>query len=97
MKSAFTLMIFFFLSVVFRASAQEHVDVPLPPYDPPPVVSHHGEHPDDESAHVPEQAHAFRRTPNGEHRKKSADPHDRRIHRRNKHHSHFHWPWQNRK
>jgi hypothetical protein len=49
MKAALKLTALFFAFVLPRAplSAQEHVDVPLPPYDPPPPASHHGEaHPD---------------------------------------------------
>src|ERR1700730_7041208 len=99
MKPAFTLTMIILVSAAFPAPAQEHVDVPLPPYDPPPTVSHHGENHDDQSAHAPQNAHSQHRTPQGDHRTKSshADPHDHRRHRRNKHHNHFHWPWEHRK
>src|ERR1700737_3569374 len=74
-------------------------DQKLPPHDPPPPVSHHGENHGDQSEPVPSKAHSQHRTPQGNHRTKSshADPHDHRSHRRYKHHSHFHWPWEHRK
>src|SRR5260370_7161531 len=92
MKPAFTLMMIFFLSAAFPARAQEHVDVPLPPYDPPPTVSHHGENHGDQSEHVPQKAHSQHRTPQGNHRTKSShpDPHDHRSHPQYKPPSHFH-------
>jgi hypothetical protein len=45
MKPAVTLAALFFVLVLPRAplSAQEHVDVPLPAYDPPPPASKHRE------------------------------------------------------
>ena len=45
MKPVLILTILFFAFVLsrFPAAAQEHVDVPLPPYDPPPAASHHSE------------------------------------------------------
>src|ERR1700722_4065672 len=49
MKPALTLtfLLFAFILPLTPISAQEHVDVPLPAYDPPPQVSHHSEpHPD---------------------------------------------------
>ena len=71
MKPAFTLTMIILVSAAFPAPAQEHVDVPLPPYDPPPTVSHHGETHDDQSAHVPQNAHSQHRTPQGDHRTKA--------------------------
>src|SRR5271167_1092728 len=99
MKPAFTLTMIILMSAAFPAPAQEHVDVPLPPYDPPPTVSRHGENHDDQSAHVPQKAHSLHRAPPGDHRTKSshAVPHDHRRHRRNRHHGFFHWPWEHRK
>jgi hypothetical protein len=99
MKSAFTLTMMLFVAAALPALPQEHVDVPLPPYDPPPIVSHHRESHDDQSEQASQKAHSQRRTPQGDHRTKShhADPHDPRIHRRNRHHGHFHWPWQHGK
>jgi hypothetical protein len=45
MNSASTSLLAFCASVlaIVSVDAQEHVDVPLPPYDPPPTVPHHSQ------------------------------------------------------
>jgi hypothetical protein len=52
-----TLFLAFVLSG-FPVAAQEHVDVPLPPYDPPPKASHHSETSAAEPSGAPRKAHA---------------------------------------
>ena len=91
-------MIYFAWAALTPALAQEHVDVPLPPYDPPPTVSHHGENHNDESVHTSRNAYPQRQTLKGERRTKSShsDPRDHRNHHRRRSHGHFHWPWQHR-
>ena len=42
-RSALTTLLLTFVLARLPVAAQEHVDVPLPPYDPPPPVSHHSE------------------------------------------------------
>ena len=60
MKPVLTLTILFFafVSSWLPAAAQEHVDVPLPPYDPPPAASHHSESHLDQSPGVSQETHA---------------------------------------
>ena len=88
----------------FRVNAQEHVDVPLPPYDPPPPSSHHRETRDERSPSVSRQTpsqptiHARPHSqPDTHHVKKSHDHHHHRRHARHRRHSFFHWPWQHPK
>jgi hypothetical protein len=52
-----TILLFAFVLSRFPAAAQEHVDVPLPPYDPPPAVSHHSESHLEQPPRVSRQAH----------------------------------------
>jgi len=97
MKPALSLtMIYLASAALSPAQAQEHVDVPLPPYDPPPTVSHHGENHDDQSVHTSRNDHSQRQALKGGRRTKSshADPPDHRNHHRHRKHGHFHWPWQ---
>src|SRR5580704_17384525 len=60
MKPVLTLTALLFASVLsgLPASAQEHVDVPLPPYDPPPAASHHSESHLHAPPRVPQDTHA---------------------------------------
>jgi hypothetical protein len=60
MKPVLTLTTLFFAFFFsgFPVFAQEHVDVPLPAYDPPPKASHHSETSTDQRAGAPQKAHA---------------------------------------
>src|SRR5271168_3276536 len=108
MKFALTLTALFFAFVLsgLHVAAQEHVDVPLPPYDPPPPASHHSETHDDQAPRVSRQSHSQSAVsprphspPKAPALKSSRHPprhhgsHDRHRRRR---HSFFHWPWQHR-
>ena len=80
----------------FRATAQEHVDVPLPPYDPPPTVSHHSESHTERTPRVSEQTRS-------EYTTRSANvrtyhhTHSYRHLTATRRHRFFHWPWQHEK
>ena len=58
MKNAltFTALLFAFVLTGQPVVAQEHVDVPLPAYDPPPPASHHSEAQPDQPARASHQA-----------------------------------------
>jgi hypothetical protein len=60
MKFASTLTLFLcaFIFPGFPVAAQEHVDVPLPAYDPPPAASHHSETRDDQPPRVSRPSHS---------------------------------------
>src|SRR6476620_6559317 len=64
MKPAFTLGLISVLlaAMPFSALAQEHVDVPLPPYDTPPTASHRRDNQNDQPAPVPPKSHTQKRT-----------------------------------
>jgi hypothetical protein len=105
-KPALTLTVFFLVLVLpgFSVNAQEHVDVPLPPYDPPPPASHHKEAPEEQAPRVsrqtPSQPTVHSRShsqPETHHAKKTHDHHHYRRHAKHRRHSFFHWPWQHRK
>jgi hypothetical protein len=105
-KPALTLIALFlaFVLLAFSVHAQEHVDVPLPPYDPPPPASHHRETRDEQppsvSRQTPSQPTVHARPhsqPETHHVKKSQNHHHPRRHARHRRHSFFHWPWQHRK
>jgi hypothetical protein len=106
MRPALTLTAFYFAFALprFPIAAQEHVDVPLPPYDPPPPASHHGETHDDQPPRVSRQTHSQSRVsprphsqPKARNVKSSHDHHHHRRHVRPRRHSFFHWPWQHHK
>jgi hypothetical protein len=111
MKPTLTLTALFFAFVLPRVSgfAQEHVDVPLPPYDPPPPASHHREVQSAEPPRVSQKSHSpakvsSRRPSLSQGRavknSKRSHSHHRPRHRRqarHRRHSFFHWPWQHRK
>src|ERR1700676_3367138 len=110
MKPALTLTTLFFIFVLprFPVAAQEHVDVPLPPYDPPPTVSHHRETQPDQPPRSPNrqslspskvsrQPHAPAKghtVQNPKHKRYSH--HHPRRRPRSRRHSFFRWPWQHR-
>jgi hypothetical protein len=105
-KPALTLTVLFLVLVLpgFSVNAQEHVDVPLPPYDPPPPASHHKETPDEQSPRASRQTPAQptvhsrpHSRPETHHVKKSHDHHHHRRRAKHRGHSFFHWPWQHRK
>jgi hypothetical protein len=76
-----------------RVSAQEHVDVPLPPYDPPPSVSHHRDRSEvDQPVHHRSTNRHYSRS-----KRQSNHNHRRRSRQHNRSHKHFHWPWEKRK
>src|SRR5215510_12179192 len=92
---------------VLPGNAQLHVDVPLPPYDPPPTVSHHSKSRPDETTRDTEGQrayHAYSKTVPKKQTEKSYpyQKHDRTEAHSNHHrskphrHKHFHWPWQHR-
>src|ERR1700719_4217208 len=58
MKNAltFTALLFVFVLTGQPVVAQEHVDVPLPAYDPPPPASHHSEAQPDQPARASHHA-----------------------------------------
>src|SRR5580698_1835454 len=56
MKPALTSLLFAFVLPIVPISAQEHVDVPLPAYDPPPKASHHSESEPDQAPHAARQS-----------------------------------------
>src|SRR6478752_6010315 len=111
MKPAFTLGLISVLlaAMPFSALAQEHVDVPLPPYDPPPTASHRRDNQNDQPAPVPPKSHTQKRTSASQKRtpgsrkrppavkartkSTSAHPHGHHSHPRKKHHRRFHWHW----
>jgi hypothetical protein len=77
----------------FHAAAQEHVDVPLPPYDPPPTVSHHSE----SHAVQPSRATSQNRSEHITHSANGRTHHSTRSYRRQTRRRSFHWPWEQRK
>jgi hypothetical protein len=112
MKPVLTLTTLFFAFVLsgFPVAAQEHVDVPLPPYDPPPKASHHSETYTDQPARAPRKTQAKPKAStrpsakpkakksSSSHRKKQSKS-KKKSKNKNKskshhHHSFFHWPWQ---
>src|ERR1700722_13928090 len=110
MKPALTLTTLFFAIVLprFPAAAQEHVDVPLPPYDPPPSASHHRETHDEQPPRVSRKARPQatvaprphsppkkRNVKSSQHNHHPHHPHQRRV--RHRRHHFFHWPWQHPK
>jgi hypothetical protein len=105
--TALTLTAFYFGFALprFPVAAQEHVDVPLPPYDPPPPASHHSETHDDQPPRVSRQTHSQSRVsprphPQPKVRHVKSSHHPQHHHRRNvppRRHSFFHWPWQHHK
>jgi hypothetical protein len=110
MKPVLTLTILFFAFVLsgFPVAAQEHVDVPLPPYDPPPKASHHSETYTDQPSRTPQKTHAKPKVSTQPHAKpktKSSSSHRKKQNNskkksknrkksKSRHHSFFHWPWQ---
>jgi hypothetical protein len=104
---ALTLTTLFLAFGGFRAVSQEHVDVPLPPYDPPPTVSHHHNSQYEaapvpsrttrkQSHSVPKRSFSKPKARSGVRNTKTAH-FDRRHHRqgtRHKSRSYVHWPWQ---
>src|ERR1700733_12808925 len=111
MKPAVTLtsLLFPFVLPIVPFSAQEHVAVPLPAYDPPPKVSHHSEPDSDQAPHTarqsrsPAKASPGHPSPSKGRSVNSSSPHHsyhrpgHRRHVRHRRHSFFHWPWQHRK
>jgi len=95
-------------STVFRilpGNAQEHVDVPLPPYDPPPTISHRSQSRPDETTRDSEGQRRYRHYSEAEPKKqteksyryrKQDPPEGHSTHHRGKshRHKHFYWPWQ---
>src|SRR5277367_1829670 len=111
MKPVLTLTILFFAFVLsgFPVAAQEHVDVPLPPYDPPPKASHHSETSPEQPSRAPQKTHAkpkvSKRSQAKPKAKKSSSSYRKKQSKSTKkskkkkkskshHHSFFHWPWQ---
>src|SRR6516165_7291468 len=88
--AAVLLLLSLFAGLVIRVSAQEHVDVPLPPYDPPPSVSHHRDRSEvDQPIH---HRSTSRHSSRGERRSSSNHNHHGRHGKPA--HKHFHWPWE---
>src|ERR1700730_5205558 len=75
-----TLFLVFVLSG-FPVAAQEHVDIPLPAYDPPPRASHHSETSTDEPSGAPRKTHAQPKVSTRSHSKPQAKK-SRRTHRK---------------
>ena len=90
---------------MFPVTAQEHVDVPLPPYDPPPTVSHHNDTHNVQAKGVSRDSLAPAKGPKEPHpgpkeRHVKGSPQNQQHHRRHvrrRRQTHFHWPWQRRK
>jgi hypothetical protein len=103
MKPTLSLTALFFAFVLpgFRLAAQEHVDVPLPPYDPPPPSSRHSQTHDAQPPRVSQQTHSRPMVSPRPHVQPKAhdvksSPHHPHHHRRHVRHRHsfFQWPWQ---
>src|ERR1700727_2370050 len=108
MKPALTLTSLLYAIILPMAPihAQEHVDVPLPAYDPPPKVSHHSEAHPDQPPRAARQSHTPVKVSSGHPSstkgrtiKSSSPGHSyhrppHRRHVRHRRHSFFHWPWQ---
>jgi hypothetical protein len=100
-----------FFGIISTGIAQEHVDVPLPPYDPPPTISHHSQSRHDEPIRGTENPRTYRHhpepskaTPAKEKKQsysnrnlKGTKPHSTRNQDRRHSRKHFHWPWQHHK
>jgi len=89
------LLLSLFAGSVIRVSAQEHVDVPLPPYDPPPSVSHHRD-----QSKVDQPVHhrsTSRHSSRGTHQGSSNHNHHHQSRHPKRSHKHFHWPWEKRR
>jgi hypothetical protein len=93
--AAVLVLLSLFAGLVIRVSAQEHVDVPLPPYDPPPSVSHHRDRSKvDQPVHHRSTSRHFSRSA---HQRSSNHNHHRQSRHRKPSHKHFHWPWEKRR
>ena len=93
--AAVFLVLSLFAGFVIKAPAQEHVDVPLPPYDPPPSVSHQRDRSEqDRPIHHRSTGHNISRK---EYRRHNYHNHHRRIRSRHRSHKHFQWPWEKRR
>jgi hypothetical protein len=108
MKPALTLtaLCVAFVLPSFPVAAQEHVDVPLPPYDPPPAASHHRETQSDQSLRAPRPSNSpppkASRQPHSESNRHIAKKpgQNHHYHQKRKHHRRhksFRWPWEHRK
>jgi hypothetical protein len=94
-KGVGVLLLSLFLGFVMRVSAQEHVDVPLPPYDPPPSVSHHRDR--SEVDQPVRNRSTNRHYSRNQRQRRSNHNHRRRSRQNNRSHKHFHWPWEKRR
>src|ERR1700733_13905019 len=81
MKPALTSLLFAFVLPLVPIFAQEHVDIPLPAYDPPPRASHHSETSTDEPSGAPRKTHAQPKVSTRSHSKPQAKK-SRRTHRK---------------
>ena len=114
MKLAAALVLAFWATwfgTVSSGIAQLHVDVPLPPYDPPPTISHHSQSRQDEPIRDTEKPRTYRNyselkkaTPGKQQKQnhsnrnlKATRPHSTHDPSRPHRRKHFHWPWQHHK
>ena len=110
MNSASTSVLAFFAFVlaIVSVDAQEHVDVPLPPYDPPPTVPHHSQSSSDNPAsqdattdHPHTGSAASKKTTKQGYSSRNQKPakpkYVQSVHRRNRRRQASFWPWQHSK
>ena len=113
LASAFPLTFWAAIFAAVPGIAQLHVDVPLPPYDPPPTISHHSQSRHDEPISDTEKPRTYRQHSDSEPKKATPNKQENenysnRNHKGTKAHSthdpsrrhrrkHLHWPWQHNK
>jgi hypothetical protein len=93
---------------ILSGNAQEHVDVPLPPYDPPPTVLHRSRPSQDETTRDTAKPGAYRHFSETAPKKQTEKNYPYRKQKRTEAHSthhrsktdrrkNLHWPWQHHK
>jgi hypothetical protein len=96
-----------FVLAIVSVDAQEHVDVPLPPYDPPPTVPHHQSRSDNPASqdvttdHPHTGSTASKKTTKQGYSSRNPKPakpkYVQSVHYRNRHRHASFWPWQHSK